>query len=239
MNSLRVLHVDDEPDIREVVEVSLSLDPDLVSRSCGSGQEALVLAGGWQPDIILLDVMMPVMDGPATLVQLRSNERTAKIPVVFMTARAQSRELDLFRSLGAVGVVAKPFDPMALASSVRSYVHTLHDELRTLRQGFLQRLIDDAATLTRHRSMLETSGALPGTLTGIKEIAHSLAGAGGIYGFPEISDAAATLEEATIATLESSASVGDVLRSLDFLIACIPAKNDVRDAQSIVINAQG
>src|SRR5664280_24249 len=122
MTAIRILHVDDESDIREVVELSLGLDPALATRSCGSGKEALAVAAEWQPDLILLDVMMPVMDGPATLVQLRENARTASIPVIFMTARAQTRELDRFRILGAVGVVAKPFDPMTLAASVRSYV---------------------------------------------------------------------------------------------------------------------
>ena len=122
MTALRVLHVDDEPDIREVVEISLGLDPDFETRSCGSGREALAVSADWSPDLILLDVMMPVMDGPATLAQLRGNTRTAAIPVVFMTARAQTREIDLFRSLGAVGVIPKPFDPMTLAASVRAYM---------------------------------------------------------------------------------------------------------------------
>ena len=89
MTALRVLHVDDEPDIREVVEFSLGLDPDLVTRSCASGEEALAAAAAWSPDVVLLDMMMPVMDGPATLAALRKNPCTATIPVVFMTARAQ------------------------------------------------------------------------------------------------------------------------------------------------------
>ncbi|MEA2873928.1 MAG: hypothetical protein QOH67_3904 [Hyphomicrobiales bacterium] len=122
MTTLRVLHVDDEPDIREVVEIALGLDPDVVTQSCNSGQEALAVAADWSPDLILLDVMMPVMDGPATLARLRDNTRTAAIPVVFMTARAQTREIDLFRSLGAAGVIPKPFDPMTLAASVRTYM---------------------------------------------------------------------------------------------------------------------
>jgi CheY-like chemotaxis protein len=122
MTALRVLHVDDEPDIREVVEVSLGLDPDVVTRSCGSGPEALAVAAEWPPDIILLDVMMPGMDGPATFARLRDNAQTANIPVVFVTARALTRELDLLRSLGAVGIVPKPFDPLTLAASVRSHL---------------------------------------------------------------------------------------------------------------------
>jgi CheY-like chemotaxis protein len=135
MTELRVLHVDDEPDIREVVEISLGLDPDLLTRSCASGGEALAVASDWAPNIILLDAMMPVMDGAATLVCLRENSRTAGIPVVFMTARAQSRELDLFRSLGAIGVIPKPFDPMQLAASVRAHIAPL-DRFRAADRTF-------------------------------------------------------------------------------------------------------
>ena len=201
MTTIRILHVDDEPDIREVVELSLGLDPDFVVQSCGSGKEALAAAAQWQPDFILLDVMMPVMDGPATLVQLRENARTASIPVIFMTARAQAREVDRFRSLGAVGVIPKPFDPMTLAASVRSYVQPAHDPMEDLRAGFLQRVKRDAAALSVDRLVLEGGNRLPGTLDRIKRLAHGLSGAGGIYGFTEISDAAAALEDAVIAEL--------------------------------------
>jgi CheY-like chemotaxis protein len=119
MSSVRVLHIDDDSDIREVVAMSLELDPGFAVRSCGSGAEGLADAAEYPPDVILLDVMMPIMDGPTTLAQLRRNPRTAGIPVVFMTARAQKRDLDHFKSLGAVDVIAKPFDPMTLAASVR------------------------------------------------------------------------------------------------------------------------
>jgi CheY-like chemotaxis protein len=122
MEKIRVLHVDDEPDIREVAEISLGLDPGLVLRSCESGAQALAVAAEWHPDIIVLDVMMPAMDGPATLAKLRENRATSAIPVIFMTARAQSREVDRFRALGAIGVIAKPFDPMTLAASVRNFL---------------------------------------------------------------------------------------------------------------------
>jgi two-component system OmpR family response regulator len=185
MTTIRILHVDDEPDIREVVELSLGLDPVFTVRSCGSGEEALAAAAEWQPDIILLDVMMPVMDGPATLVRLRQNARTASIPVIFMTARAQAREVDRFRSLGAVGVIPKPFDPMTLAASVRSYVQPTQDPLDDLRAGFLARVKKDAAALSEHRLALKEN-RLPDTLDRIKRIAHALSGAGGIYGFARI-----------------------------------------------------
>jgi CheY-like chemotaxis protein len=123
MSSFRVLHIDDESDILDIAAASLGLDPEFEVRDCISGADGLATALEWRPDLILLDVMMPVMDGPATLRHLRENPQTADIPVVFMTARAQPREVDHFKSLGAAGVIVKPFDPMTLAVSVRGYMH--------------------------------------------------------------------------------------------------------------------
>jgi len=122
MAGLRVLYVDDEPDIREVVELALGLDPSIRVRSCACGKDALAIAAEWRPDIIVCDVVMPVMDGPATLARLRRHPQTADTPFVFMTSRAQAREIEHFRSLGANGLIVKPFDPMTLADSVRSHL---------------------------------------------------------------------------------------------------------------------
>jgi len=115
----RVLYVDDEPDIREVVQLSLGLMPGVTVKVCESGEEALRHLPEFRPDIVLLDVMMPGLDGPATLARMRSDPSTHSIPVVFMTAKALPQELDRFMSLGAVGVISKPFDPMQLAQRVR------------------------------------------------------------------------------------------------------------------------
>lgn len=115
----RILYIDDEDDIREVAQMSLELDPGFEVRGCGSGAEGLVEAAAWRPDLILLDVMMPGMDGPTTFARLREQPETAAIPVVFITARTQAHEVAGFRELGARGVLAKPFDPMALADQVR------------------------------------------------------------------------------------------------------------------------
>jgi CheY-like chemotaxis protein len=122
MTDIRILVVDDEPDIREVVDVSLGLDREFRMRACASGADALVMAAEWSPTLILLDVMMPHMDGPATLANLRKNPRTAHIPVLFLTARTQTDEIAQYISLGAQGVLSKPFNPMTLAASVRSYL---------------------------------------------------------------------------------------------------------------------
>src|SRR5258708_7213037 len=127
MGSVRVLHVDDEPDIREVVEISLGLDPAFALRSCASGKDALATTADWSPDLILLDVMMPDMDGPTTLLRLRERPRTAAVPIVFLTARTRVNEVDRFLSLGAAGVIAKPFDPLTLATQVLGYAPGRHD----------------------------------------------------------------------------------------------------------------
>jgi CheY-like chemotaxis protein len=218
MNPIGVLHADDEADIREVVEISLGLAPGFATRSCGSGQEALAVALEWQPDIILLDVMMPLMDGPATLTRLRQNTLTTRIPVVFMTARAQTCEIDRLRSLGAVGVIPKPFDPMTLVPSVRSYVRPADDPFAKLRSAFLQRVEKDAATLAGHRSVLKDGTATLATLTEIKGIAHRLAGASGIYGFAELGDAAASLEAIAV-ELNFPSSHGGIVCALDRVIS--------------------
>jgi two-component system OmpR family response regulator len=120
MSSIRILHVDDEPDIREVAALALELDPAFELRSAASGEAALaVLAEGFAPDVILLDVMMPSLDGPGTLAQLRRLPGYETTPVIFMTARAQTQEQNRYVALGAVGVITKPFDPMLLAEQVR------------------------------------------------------------------------------------------------------------------------
>jgi len=122
MSEIRILHVDDEPDIREIVDMSLALNPDFEVRACASGADAIATAAQWSPYLILLDVMMPGMDGPTTLAQLRQNPQTCEIPVVFMTARVQASEIEQFVALGAQGVICKPFDPMTLAAEVQSHL---------------------------------------------------------------------------------------------------------------------
>ena len=122
MAPLNILYVDDEPDIREVACLSLSLDPELEVRAAESGRDALALlaAQAWRPDAVLLDVMMPDLDGPGTLQALRELPEHAATPVIFITARAQPHERSRFIELGAVGVITKPFDPMTLARDVRA-----------------------------------------------------------------------------------------------------------------------
>lgn len=218
MTAFRVLHVDDEPDIREVVELSLALDPDLALKSCASGKDALNAAEDWAPDLVLLDVMMPSMDGPTTLRHLRELGSLAGTPVVFMTARAQAREIESFKSLGAVGVIPKPFDPMTLAASVRSYAKPPAIDLGPLAAGFRTRVLRDAADLKALRLTLTDEGEEP-ALADIQILAHSLAGAAAVFGLPSASDKAAVLLEAAGAALARDTGLAEVEAALDALVA--------------------
>lgn len=118
----RILYIDDEADIREIAALSLELEGDLDVRCCASGAEGIVAAREWQPALILLDVMMPQIDGPTTYGGLANDPATASIPVVFITARTQSADVDALKALGARGVIAKPFDPMALGGQVKALI---------------------------------------------------------------------------------------------------------------------
>jgi two-component system, OmpR family, response regulator len=117
---MRILYVDDEPDIREIAAFALSLNPAYDVRPVGSGAEgvAMLRNDGWRPDIMLLDVMMPGMDGPQTLAAVRDLPVGHDLPVIFITARVLASERERLLGLGAIGVIAKPFDPMRLAAEV-------------------------------------------------------------------------------------------------------------------------
>jgi len=110
----KVLLVDDEPDIRRLAKLSLEAVGKFHVTSCSSGQEALEAAQRDPPDAILMDVMMPVLDGPATLALLLADPATRDIPIVFMTATSDPEEMDRLVSLGARGVIGKPFAPLTL-----------------------------------------------------------------------------------------------------------------------------
>lgn len=121
---VRVLYVDDEADIRTIVQIALRLDPGMEVTMAASGAEALSLVGraGWMPDIVLVDVMMPGMTGMELVEKLRGGPATAAIPVVFVTASARSFDIARYVGAGAVGVIAKPFDPLTLAAQVRAHL---------------------------------------------------------------------------------------------------------------------
>jgi two-component system, OmpR family, response regulator len=122
MNKLlnRILYVEDEPDIQVVARLALEVVGGFSVQVCSSGEDALSVGPDFGPDLILLDVMMPGMDGPTTLARLREHAVLTHTPVVFMTAKVQAQEIAYFKSLGALEVIPKPFDPMALAGQVQA-----------------------------------------------------------------------------------------------------------------------
>lgn len=119
-NCVRVLHVEDDPDIQVIVRLALESVGGLTVHACSSGAEALETGPAFDPDIILLDLMMPEMDGVQTLIRLREIPEMTQVPIVFMTAKVQPLEIARLKELGAADVLMKPFDPMTLAASVRS-----------------------------------------------------------------------------------------------------------------------
>jgi two-component system OmpR family response regulator len=115
----RILHVEDDPSIQAVAKVALEAVGGFQVLSCSSGQAALDQLVAFAPDFILLDVMMPDMDGPQTLAHIAQLIDIEQVPVAFMTAKVQPAEIAHYRSLGARDVIIKPFDPMQLAAQVR------------------------------------------------------------------------------------------------------------------------
>ncbi|MBB1521461.1 response regulator [Aquipseudomonas guryensis] len=122
----RILHVEDDPSIQAVARVALEAVGGFQVLSCSSGQDALDRVQGFAPDFILLDVMMPGMDGPQTLERLSHLVDISQIPVAFMTAKVQPNEIEHYRSLGAREVIIKPFDPMQLATQIRTIWSQAH-----------------------------------------------------------------------------------------------------------------
>jgi len=123
-----ILYIEDEPDIRSIAQIALEDLAGFKLKICSSGQEAISIAKQFTPDLILLDVMMPEMDGPQTLNALRKLPNFENIPAVFMTAKIQPAEINQYKQLGAVGVITKPFDPMLLADQLKAiWKEVLHD----------------------------------------------------------------------------------------------------------------
>ncbi|MGP1396933.1 MAG: response regulator [Inquilinaceae bacterium] len=119
---MRVIYVDDEADIREIVALAFSLTDGAEVETAASAMEGIERLKTGTFDIALFDVMMPEIDGPTALSLIRSDKALAGIPVVFVTARNQSHEVDQFQAVGARGVIGKPFDPLTLVDRIRAFL---------------------------------------------------------------------------------------------------------------------
>ncbi len=128
MSLKKIMIVEDEPDIRKLIELSLVKVGKLEVIVCASGEQALAKVEQEKPDLILLDVMMPGMDGVMTIRELKKRDSSCNIPVIFLTAKAQREEIASLLKTGAIEVITKPFDPLTLAEQVKKIyqkqVHT-------------------------------------------------------------------------------------------------------------------
>lgn len=122
----RIMHVEDDPSIQQVAKIALEAVGGFTVHTCSSGQQALDDYPAFAPQLILMDVMMPGMDGPTTLQQLQQKYDLSGIPTVFMTAKVQSNEVSSYKALGAADVVVKPFDPMTLSEQIRQIWRDFH-----------------------------------------------------------------------------------------------------------------
>ncbi|HNB22639.1 MAG TPA: response regulator [Candidatus Melainabacteria bacterium] len=119
----QVLLVDDDQNIRTLAQMGLEGLTDWKVELAASGAEAISKASALKPDLIILDVMMPGMDGPTTLGELRKVDSLTGIPVIFMTAKAQTHEVELYQKMGARGIITKPFDPMTLPEDIQGILN--------------------------------------------------------------------------------------------------------------------
>lgn len=127
MNKLnRIICADDEADMRMLIKMSLENVGGYEVMVCSSGQELLDKITHWNPELVILDAVMPGMDGLETLKQLRIQDKYAETPVIFMTGKAREREHE-FKDAGALGVVTKPFDPIYLAQDVQKLWESSHN----------------------------------------------------------------------------------------------------------------
>lgn len=119
----KILIVDDDSYIRKIAEISLRKVGKWDVHIACSGTEAIELAQNCLPDVIVMDVTMPELDGPATFARLRECDQTARIPVIFLTGRVLSQEIEEYRKLGVAGVINKPFDPLKLPEEIRKLLN--------------------------------------------------------------------------------------------------------------------
>lgn len=210
-----ILYVEDEPDIQRIVKLALEAMGGMRVLACGSGEEALTCAQQNAIDLILLDVMMPHMDGPTTLSRLRQLPDFAVTPVVFMTAKAQPDEIAHLKSIGALDVIAKPFDPLTLVATLRAIwaravpapvsapngdgdaemtvEQRFAARMTALTQQFQSELPARLDALRQQWQALHEQWSLE-QLDELHRSAHNLAGAGATFGYDEITARARALD---------------------------------------------
>jgi two-component system OmpR family response regulator len=199
----RILAVDDDLDVLEVATLALGNVGGYVVQTCRSGSEAIHECVSFRPDLVLLDVMMPGMDGFATLRALRELETARDTPVVFMTALAQRHEIAHYRSLGCLGVILKPVDLFALPEMLQTLWSRQHCQLAEvhrrefdeLRREYVRRLPGKLGSMREAAASLAAQGWQRPHLESLYHQVHRMAGTSGLYQLPALSRSACALEE--------------------------------------------
>ena len=124
------MYIEDEPDIRAVAEIALGQVGGFEIKICENGYEGIDVIHNFNPQLVLLDVMMPVMDGPQILKKIHEMPEFQNTPVIFITAKAQTEEIDKLKKLGALDVITKPFNPMTLGNDIRTIWQCYHESKR-------------------------------------------------------------------------------------------------------------
>jgi two-component system, OmpR family, response regulator len=229
-----VIYVDDDPDICEVVKTTLCMMANLRVYTAASGERAIELALEIVPDLVLMDIMMPGLDGPSTLKRLRGNAALAHIPVIFMTAKLLPAEVAQFLGLGAIGVIGKPFDPLKLcdelfalwskagmeraaqAAGGESSNPGIAAKIASLSDTFLGRTAGDVLRLEEIIARIRQGER--SLLSEVERLAHRIHGAGHMFGFPQVSASGASIERLAVANTPPSGSNCDpaALRQLTY-----------------------
>lgn len=129
----KILYAEDEPDIREIAKIALEDIGGFSVVFCTNGSDVLVQAKNMHPDLLLLDVMMPEMDGPTTLKELRKLPKFDSLPTIFMTAKIQPDEIAKYKAMGVLDVITKPFDPMTLAENLNKIWERYNELCQTIK----------------------------------------------------------------------------------------------------------
>lgn len=231
----RVLLVDDDPDVGALVSLALGQVAGYTVQVCGSSIDALERARSFRPDLILLDVMMPGMDGPETLKALRANETTASIPVIFMSAGADRDHAPQYRELGAMGVIPKPFDPSLLPATLRGICNghpikqSCPKNFDDLRAAYLSELPEKTDAMTALAAALVAGGWHKPTVESLMHTAHLLAGSSTLYRVDGHARAAGILAAMLKRLLEvprwpPSSPPGEVATLVKALARCVPGR---------------
>jgi CheY-like chemotaxis protein len=199
----QVLVIDDDPDLLAVTSLALSTLGGYAVETCAAPAGAIEAVRGFGPDLVLLDVAMPGLDGIEVLGAMREVPATSGIPVVFMTAHADHRRIPLLDDRACLGVIRKPFDPAALPDRLEEFwrlhgrrrLEAHQREFESLRRAYVGELPEKIAAMQAGAAALADSGWDRGRLELLSQLSHRMAGSSGLYRFTALSRAAGALAE--------------------------------------------